>query len=123
MVVEIMAGPQSPVEQGVRLGGKKPKNILLKVPASYLPKKKYLFVIYQGITLTYSGFRIMHGGKKSNEKGMWNKSLILTWRKNIYCKITPLLELEQIDNVAFKVINKLVLRNLKILFLCFKNYL
>lgn len=38
----------------------------------------------------------------------------------MYWKITLLPELEQIVNGAFKVINKLVLRNPKIIFLCFK---
>lgn len=69
MVVEIIAGPQSPVEQGVRSGKKEKKNPKLpKVPASYLPKKMYLSVIYQGITQTYSGFRIIHERKKSKGK-------------------------------------------------------
>lgn len=43
---------------------KKEKNMPLKVPASYLQKKKYLSVIYQGIIQTYSRFRITHEEEK-----------------------------------------------------------
>lgn len=72
--MEIIAGPQSPVEQGVRSGQKKEKNIPLKVPASYLQKKKYLSVIYQGIIQTYSRFRITHEEEKSKGDSMLSKT-------------------------------------------------